>query len=181
MISGILVSLVACSSGGSSLGDTDTVQVEVLGILLTPEDVVIPEGDSIQLVATGLKDDRTSQDLTRMVTWSSSNAGVVEVSDGFDEEGVVTGLSVGKADIIATYGEIQSVGLQVTVTDAELLGLTIEPSSVSASVGDEVALSAKAAFSDGSQSDASAQVRWITGDGSVALLERGTLTAVGEG
>jgi len=155
--------------------------VEVLGILLSPEEVVIPEGDVIQLVATGLKDDRTSQDVTRMVDWSSSNTSVAKVSDDLDDEGLITGLTVGKSTIVATLGEIQSVGLQITVTDAELLGLTVEPGAVNASVGDEVSLSAKAAFSDGSQSDASAQVRWITGDGSVAQLERGTLTAVGVG
>jgi hypothetical protein len=177
----LLLTVSACTSGGSSLGDTGPQEVAILGILLTPEEVVIPEGESIQLVATGLKDDRTSQDVTRMVTWSSANSSVAQVSEGLDEEGVITGLSVGKSTIIATLGNIESVGLPIIVTDAELLGLTVEPASVTASVGDEVSLSAKAAFSDGSQSDASAQVRWITGDGSVAQLERGTLTAVGEG
>jgi hypothetical protein len=179
-ISCLFLGLGACTKGGSGLADTGVV-IDVLGILLTPEEVVIPEGDSIQLVATGLKDDRTSQDVTRMVDWSSSNAEVALVNDDLDEEGVITGLTVGRATITATLGDIESVGLEVTVTDAQLLGLTVEPGSVNASVGDEVSLSAKAAFSDGSQSDASAQVRWITGDGAVAQLERGTLTAVGVG
>lgn len=170
----------ACTGGGSGLADTGS-SIEVLGILITPEEVVIPQGQSIQLVATGLKDDRTSQDVTRMVDWTSTDSGVALVGESLDEEGLITGLTVGKSTIIATLGEIESVGLQVTVTDAQLLGLTVEPGSVNASVGDEVSLSAKAAFSDGSQSDASAQVRWITGDGSVAQLERGTLTAVGVG
>ena len=52
--------LGACTSGGSGLNETDEPKADVLGILITPEQVVIPEGDSVQLTATGLKDDRTS-------------------------------------------------------------------------------------------------------------------------
>jgi hypothetical protein len=152
-----------------------------LGILITPEEVIIPEGESIRLTATGLKDDRTSQDVTRMVEWVSSNSSVAAVSGGLDKEGLVTGLTIGKASIIAKMGDVESVSLEVNVTDAELLGLTVNPSAVSASVGDEVTLTAKAAFSDGSQSDASAQVRWITADGTVVQLKGSTLEAVGEG
>ena len=177
---GVLLGLSGCSGGGSGLNETDEPIPELLGILITPEEVVILEGETIQLTATGLKDDRTSQDVTRMVDWVSSDAAVAEVSGGLDAEGIVTGKSVGKSNIVARLGDVESVA-SVSVTDAELMGLTVEPASVSASVGDQVTLSAHAVFSDGEQSDASAQVRWITGDGSVAQLSDGVLEAVGAG
>jgi hypothetical protein len=164
-------------------GDTDSEQTSALiGILVTPERVTVPLGEEVQLRATGLREDRSTVDLTAVVEWSSNNAAVASLNGSLDQEGIVTGETVGSATIVAGQGAILSTPVNVTVTQAELVGLIVEPASVSLEVGDTVQLRATAAFSDGTRSDAASQVRWITGSGSVATIELGgLLTAVASG
>ena len=146
---------------------------EVIGILISPEKVILPLGESVQLVATGLMDNRTSRDLTPYVTWMTANASVAGVSNGLDSEGLLTGASVGSTKIRAHYEEVFSVDVDVEVTEATLVGLAIEPKSITVQEDQEVQLKAMAVFSDGKRSDAASQVRWVTADGSVAQLSGG--------
>jgi hypothetical protein len=164
-------------------GDNDSERLgELIGILVTPEKVTLPLGEEVQLRATGLREDRSTVDLTAVVSWSSNNTAVASLSGNLDQEGIVTGQTVGTATIVAGQGAILSTPVTVTVTEAELLGLIVEPESVSLEAGDTVQLRATAAFSDGTRSDASSQVRWITGSGSIATVELGgLLTAVAPG
>jgi len=79
-------------------------------------------------------------------------------------------------------GDVESPAVEVQVTDATVLGLAVEPESVSVQVGDTVQLRATASYSDGTRADSSTQVRWITASGAVAQLESdGLLTAAGVG
>ena len=172
--------LLACTDklGGDDSG-LDKVPV---GILVQPEQLVVPTGTSARLTATGLYDDRTSADVTHLVDWSSGNAGIAKVSNDLDKEGEVTGVAVGATTVTANLGGVDSVPVEVSVTNAELVGLTVEPKSLDLAVGDEVQLKAIAAYSDGNRADSSSQVRWITGDGSVAqIASGGVLTAAGAG
>lgn len=160
----------------------DQVPTEGLtAILVTPESAVVPVGGELQLKATGLYDDRTTRDVTAVVDWESDASSVVSVSNDLDEEGLLRGNGVGSASVSGSFGGVESNVVGVSVTDAAVLGLTVEPGSVSLSAGDEVQLTAWAAWSDGGRGDATAQVRWITDDGAVARLDRGLLTAVAAG
>lgn len=155
---------------------------DVVGILVTPEELVVPLGGTVQLTATGLYADRTTRDVTASVEWVSADAGVATVSDGLDEEGVLAGLSVGETQVTAVLGNVESNVADVRVTDAQLLGLTVEPGTITLPEGETLQLQAVAAWSDGTRGDAAAQVRWITGDGAVAqIASGGVLTAAGEG
>lgn len=179
MASLVWMVLAGCSGPGSD----DTADLgDLVGILVTPETVVVPVGSDAQLTATGLYDDRTSRDITAVVTWSSDNSSVASVSEGLDAEGLLSGAQVGEASITASVSGIDSVPARVTVTDAALLGLTVQPEELTLEAGTEVQLQAMAAWSDGSRGDAAAQVRWLTSDGAVAQLEPGgLLVAAGTG
>ena len=180
-----MLALLLCSAGCTGaygLDDTAEWDQELLGILIQPEQIIVPLGDDAQLIATGLFDDRTSQDITRIVDWHTSDDGVASVSEDLDKEGVLTGHRVGGTRITATWRGISSVPVSVSVTDAELVGLTVQPRKVQLAKGDTVKLKAIAAYSDGNRADSSTQVRWITHDGTVAQLDTdGTLTATGLG
>jgi len=153
----------------------------LVGILLSPDPVIVPIGGNAQLVATGLLDERETIDMTALVSWEVDGA-YVQVSDALDEEGLLDGISEGSASISAVYGDIESPWISVQVTDAQLERLSVDPDSVSAGVGDQIKLSATATFSDGATGDVSSQVRWITGDAGVAIIESdGQMSAVGEG
>ena len=146
---------------------------DVIGILISPEKVILPLGESVQLTATGLLENRTSRDLTPYVTWLTADASIAGVSNGLDQEGQVTGKAIGGTLVRAKLDEVTSTDVQIEVTEAELVGLAIEPKSITVQEGQSVQLKAIAAFSDGQRSDASSQVRWVTKDGSIAQLSSG--------
>lgn len=177
---------VGCNPGGLTpvdSGDSDAPDdAVVLGILITPEDPIVSVGQTLQLTATGLLEDRSSRDLTAVVTWHVDDADVAIVGDGLDEEGALDALSVGSTLVWAELDGLESVPVTVKVTDAELMGLTIGPSELDLTVGDSVQLTAQAVFSDGSRADGAGLVRWITADGDVAqIASGGRLTAAGVG
>lgn len=154
----------------------------LVGVLVGPENVVVPLGGSVQLTATGLYEDRTTRDVTALVDWTSSDPEVAGVTADLDAEGLVQGYAVGATEVSAWVGDQESNAVGVTVTDASLLGLTVEPNPIQLGEGQAVQLAAHAAWSDGSRGDAAAQVRWVTDDGSVAqIASGGLLTAAGAG
>ena len=169
----VLVGFGAGCNSDLSPVDSGFDNEDVIGILISPEKVILPLGESISLTATGLLENRTSRDLTPYVTWMTADASVASVSNALDQEGQVTGESVGGTLIRAKLDDITSVDVRVEVTEAELVGLAIEPKTITVQEGQGVQLKAMAAFSDGQRSDASSQVRWLTKDGSIAQLSSG--------
>jgi hypothetical protein len=170
-----LLLLVGCKGGEPEIEG-------LVGILVTPDPVIVPVGGATQLYATGLLEDRQSIDMTHLVKWRSPDDGVASVGNGLDSEGVLTGHAAGSAVASAAYEGIVSPSIVVTVTDAELLRLTVTPDDIIAATGDAIQLAAEAGFSDGTSGDVTGQVRWITDDGGVAQLSgNGLLTAAGSG
>lgn len=169
----VLVGLGAACNSDLSPVDSGFDNEDVIGILISPEKVILPLGESIQLTATGLLENRTSRDLTPYVTWMTADASVASVSNSLDQEGQVKGMAVGGTRVRAKLDDVTSVDVVVEVTEAELIGLAIEPKSITVQEGQTVQLKAMAAFSDGQRSDASSQVRWRTKDGSIAQLSSG--------
>lgn len=174
--------LAACKGGDSNGDDTNVDLSDLVGILLTPEQPVLPVGGETQLTATGLLSDRTTTDLTAVVEWNTGDSGVAQVSGGLDREGVLVAEGTGETSITATAEGITSSEVSVKVTDAEMLGISVEPKEVTVAAGDTLQLSCQAAWSDGSRGDASGQVRWVTGNGDIATLDPGgILTGVAVG
>ncbi len=164
----------ATSTGGD--------EVDVIGILITPDEVIVPVGGTLQLEAIGLNADRESFDLTDVVEWHAAAPDIAEVSNSLSEEGMLYGLSPGSTSIAVRIDDVVSPPGRVIVTDANLTDLTITPPSVVIGIGDTIQLAAEARFSDGESADASSQVRWITTDGEVATLSStGELTGAGAG
>ena len=152
-----------------------------LGILVAPDNLIVPIGSTVQLIATGLYDERRTEDLTHVAKWHSTNGAVASVGSGLDNEGLVTGLAIGNVEIWADVDGVESPAAFISVTDQALEALTVEPGEVVVALGQEVPMSASAQFSDGLRSDATEQVRWITADAGVATFDGSVLTATGTG
>jgi len=167
--------MVDTGGGGAS-------SIDVIGILITPDEVIVPVGTDVRLEATGLAADRTAVDLTDAADWYSGAPSVAQVSNSLESEGLLSGIEGGVTTVVAVFEGVESAPARVTVTDAELDSLTISPPSVILAVGEQIQLTAEARFSDGVSADASSQVRWITGDASVVTLDgNGQLNGEGSG
>jgi hypothetical protein len=179
----LLIGLGCTSTKGTEVTiEEGADSIDVIGILITPDEVIVPVGTEVRLEATGLSEDRTSINLTDAADWYSGAPSVAKVSNSLEAEGLLSGVDGGVTSVVAVFEGIESAPARVTVTDASLDSLTISPPEVIISDGDHVQLTAEARFSDGVSADASSQVRWITDNGSIATLDSsGRLTAEGEG
>jgi hypothetical protein len=179
--------LSACTSGllPKAIEDTGgfvSPSSDVVGIVVVPAEVIVPEGTEVRLQALALNSARESFDMTDVVEWSIGSTAVAEVSNALAREGILTGQSTGVTSVHAEFDGVQSSPSWITVTDAELVRLGISPASVLIGLYDTIQLHAEATFADGRSSNASSQVRWITGNGSVVTLsEGGVLEAVDYG
>jgi 6-phosphogluconolactonase (cycloisomerase 2 family)/uncharacterized protein YjdB len=94
------ISATVGSTGGSA-GLTVTAPA-LVSINITPAHSSIQTGTTEQLTATGNYTDKSTQDLTGSVTWSSSNVSAAPVASG----GLVTAAAVGVTSVTATSGQV---------------------------------------------------------------------------
>jgi len=88
-------------------------ELTVTSLAVTPAtaSVDVSDGDTEQLQAMATMSDASSRDVTSQASWTTENPAVATVSD----DGLVTPVGAGEADITATYGA-QSDVCVVTVT-----------------------------------------------------------------
>ena len=74
---------------------------QLVAIVVTPNPGIVGVGQKAQFSALGVLGDGSTRDVTKDVTWSSSDLAVATV----DQDGVVTGLAVGDTTVTATGPE----------------------------------------------------------------------------
>jgi trimeric autotransporter adhesin len=110
---------ISATLGGVSGATTLTVTTATLvSITVTPLSTTIANGSNRQFAAIGMYTDNSTQNLTTVVTWASSNSSVASVSNAANSKGLVSSASVGSTSIRATTAGITSPPETLTVTTA---------------------------------------------------------------
>jgi len=172
---------------GSVFGETAlTVTDATLGsITVTPTNQTMALGTKLQYTATGIFSDSTQVDLTKQVTWSSSNTGVAVISNGAQTKGLATAIGVGSTTIRATFGDkTGSTTLTVITTAFDFIEVT--PANSTIAVGDKLQFTATGHFPDGSTQNLTLSVTWSSSVKTVATISnarktRGMATGVSAG
>jgi len=97
------------ASLGSISGTTElnVMLLELVMIVITPTDPVMPNGSTLQLIATGTYSDGSTSDLTTQGgAWNSSQPSVVGISNAPGKKGLATAKKAGFADISLTVNGI---------------------------------------------------------------------------
>src|SRR5262245_30591402 len=110
------------------------------------------------------------QDLTSVVTWSSSNAAVATVSNAAGSNGLGTALGVGSSSITASSGPVVSPAATLNVTPATLVSIQVTPPSPSIANGLTQQFTATGIYTDNSTQDLTASVTWASSNTSVASI-----------
>jgi hypothetical protein len=160
-------------------------RAELTGLSITPVPLQLPQGAQVQLTATGVYSDNSTQDLTDQVVWSVSAAQVASVSNAVATVGQLTALAPGVAKVRATLGALH-VDAALTVTPARLLTLDVTPAGATVPAGLTQALTATGHYSDGTTQELTAQVTWSVSSLALATVSnaagsQGLLTAVAPG
>src|SRR5262245_13353319 len=176
---GLLVTLLAACSGGGGGAMTAATQA-IQAIEITPNNPQVAAGTSAQLVATAILSDGTHEDVTLMVSWTSSNAQAATVSGG-----VATGLAAGSTTISASAGSVTG-HTTLAVTPATLMTIEVTPPTRSVAKGSKTQFKATGLFSDRSTQDLTSQVNWDSSNPAVATVTNaagsaGSATATGMG
>jgi uncharacterized protein YjdB len=167
---GVGTATITALLGGVSAGTVVTVTSATLSTIdVNPVDPTMAAGTKQSFTATGTFSDGSIQDLTAQVSWSSSNNGVVTVSNSAGSQGLVTAVTGGTANVTASLGGVSDTSA-VTVTNATLTALAVTPTTPQAARGTDVQFTATGTFSDGSTQDVTAQVTWASSATTVASV-----------
>jgi 6-phosphogluconolactonase (cycloisomerase 2 family)/uncharacterized protein YjdB len=161
--------ITATYSGVSGSTLMVVTSATLTGITITPPNSGIASGTSKQLTATGDFSDGTTQNLTALVTWTSSDPSLAAVSNAVGSRGLVTGTGVGNATITATLDGV-SGSTGVTTTPPILTSIDIAPPNFSLAKGTSLQLTAIGNFSDGSAEDLTTSVTWTSSAPAIAVV-----------
>ncbi len=151
----------------------------LVSIAVTPLSPSITSTGHIQLKATGTFSDSSTQDITKVATWRSSDLAIAIVgsSDGFSA-GLVAGNADGTATITASFGD-KSGNTTVTVASGAaraLSSIVVTPSSTVLSIGSTAQFTATGVYNDNTTTDITATSTWSVGD--AAVLQDNTLGSI---
>lgn len=160
-------------------GSTTLTSATVTAIAVTPANPTIAAGMTQQFTATGTLSNGTTRDVTSLVAWSSSNAGIATIS----AEGIASAISIGTTTISATFAGVSGT---TTLTVQGPLSIAVTPASPSAVVGSTLQFTATGTFADGSMRDLTTLVSWSSSSTGIATISnasgsRGLATAVATG
>ena len=173
---------IKASSGGVFGVATLTVtSATLVSLAILPADPSIALGTSQQFKATGTFSDSTTQDVTELVTWSSSATSVATIGNAAGSNGKATAAAAGVTTISAVRGTIPA-STTLTVTPATLVSITVTPADPSVPLGTPQQFSVTGTFSDSTTQDLTTSATWSSSATSVATISNsGMATPVAAG
>lgn len=166
---------------GSLAGQTASATVEVTAATLTSLGVTPPNnlatpGTTLQLTATGVFSDGTTQDLSSQVAWKSSNTALARVS----AQGLVTVLAPGTVTLTADFGA-QQASANLTISAVPVTGLAVTPVTPTLARGTQLQMTATATLLDGTTEDVTSSAVWSSTDSGNVPVNQGLVTAANLG
>ena len=159
---------ITAKAGDQTATCTVTVSAKVIpvtSISLDKTTLTLTEGDSQALTATVGPSNATD----KTVTWSSSNPAVATV----DQSGKVTAVGAGSATITAKAGD-KAATCDVVVKAVEVSAISLDRSSVSLNVGDELTLTATVTPANASDKT----LTWTSSDARIVSVQNGRIQAL---
>jgi len=169
---------LTASGGGISGSAAVTVVPVLVSIAITPQSLSVPQGTVQQLAATGTFSDGSTADLTRSVSWFSSQTFVAAVSSS----GAASAFSQGTTSITASFKGIISPSVTLTVTPPVPVSVAIVLQNPALPVGLSKLLRLIGTYANGSTQDLSTFALWNSSAPSTATVSTlGLTTGVSQG
>ena len=153
-------------SGSATVVAIVPVTVTLVSLAISPANATIPVGATQQFAATGTFTGGSTQNVTGLVTWTSTAPSVATIN----ATALATSKGTGATNIIASTQSITSVPASLAVLPAVLQSIAITPANSSIALGTTQQFMATGTFSDGSTRDLTSAVTWRSSDGAVASI-----------
>ena len=161
---GVGSATVTANIAADGLTATATVTVTsspLVSLQVTPASASIANTTGYQFNAIGNFADGSTQNLTRLAHWSSSDPAVATVSNS-GTIGYALSSAAGSTQIAAQSNGINSSAATLVVTGATLQAITINPQNPTVGLGGAESFSATGHFSDGTTQDVTSLASWTS-------------------
>jgi uncharacterized protein YjdB len=138
-------------------------------IKVTPNPLAIVLGLKGSLLATGIYQNGTTQDITTQVAWTVADGTIAGVSNVAATAGQVSGVGIGTTTVTATLAGI-SGQTTVTVAQAKLISITVTPATANVTAGVTQPFTATGNYDNGATPDLTTQVAWTSSNIGVAQV-----------
>jgi trimeric autotransporter adhesin len=175
-------STISATSGGVTGTVGLNVSPAVLqSIAVSPSASTIVAGLNDQVLAVGTYSDNTTQDLTTVATWTTSNGTVASVSNAAGSKGLLSALTAGPVSVAASVGGVSGAA-NVTVSSASIASVAITPATPSVAAGLTQQLTATATLVNLLTLDVTLISSWSSSNPAVATIaSTGVVTGVSPG
>src|SRR4029077_9229502 len=158
----------------------------LVSIQVTSPAASIANGLTQQFTATGVYTDNSTQDLTSVVTWGSSDTTVATISNASGSSGLASAAGTGSTNISASVSGVTSLAAPLTVTAATLVSIQVTPPSPSIANGLTQQFTATGTYTDNSIQDLTQAATWSSSNLGVATISNasgssGLASAAGTG
>ncbi len=170
--------IVEASMGGITGSAAVIVSdAELTRLEISPQDAELSTGMTQQYSATGTFSDNSTQDVSILAEWESSDTAVATI----DAAGLATAVALGTSAISGAWQELDA-NADLLVSAAALTSITITPDLATIARGTTVQFGAEGEFSDGSIQDITDVVDWQSADEGVGVVNTdGLATGVSAG
>ncbi|MDD2898239.1 MAG: Ig-like domain-containing protein [Desulfuromonadaceae bacterium] len=144
-------------------GSTVLTAATVTSIAVTPANTTIAVGTSQPFSAIGTLSNSTTQDVTPLVTWNSSNP----LTAAINVNGIASSFSIGSTTVSATYSGVSG---SATMTVQGPVSIAVTPANPTVVVGSTQKFTAVGTFANGSIQDVSNLVVWSSSNNGVASI-----------
>ncbi len=150
----------------------------IVEILVDPPSATINLGQNQPFTATAEYEDGDAVDVTAQVTWTSSDEEVATI----DRDGLATPVRGGVTIITAVFGEHRGAAELTVEQEPVLVSCTVEPSTVTLTIGGTEQLVVMGHHDDGSTEDVTDAAVFESSDRTVAIVDsQGEVVAIGVG
>ena len=173
----ILGVLAGCGGGSVPASNDSHASVVLQSIQVSAGSAPLVAGLTGQLTATGSYSDGSTKDLTKSVTWTSSNPAVASIA----ANGVAKGMAPGSCVATATQASLSGT-TTLTIAPPVLVSIAVSSASASVASGLTDQFTATGKYSDGSTQDISNSATWSVSNSAVASISpSGMATALSTG
>ncbi len=171
---------ISATSGGAGAGAALTVTAAVpVSLAVSPQDSSIAFGAQQQFQAFLTYSDGTVQDVTDLITWTSTATGVATVNK---VTGLAVGVGAGNSTIYATSNAGLIVGSSLSVAPPSLISIAITPANPTIALSNSQQFTATGTYADGSKQDLTSVATWNSSNSNVlSISSSGVGMAMGFG
>jgi len=153
-----------------------TEEIKYKYIKIVPNYCDICVGDKKQLIAFGVRQDNSEEDITILAKWEILDTRLASV-----KVGLVNGLAVGETQVCVGYKNIENQCIPVMVREAKLVSIAVTPTQLKIVIGAHSSLKAEGYYGDESHKDITLLANWVGGNSEIAKIGKNSVLAVRAG